>query len=329
MRTLDRKDAIVLYVPDMSHLRYYGPLLDNLVDANLKQRLILAYSIKNSKYNGLAHKHNIDRFKIIYERYFKQNSVEIECVDGVDVIKCDIAITVDCDKLYQTLFDCRKHLAIQHGIDCGDVMLGKYRMKNTIQILSNDLYKCLIDTSANCAVLDYPISCWKNRHENHIDELIDLKQLASCVFIFYPEMGLNGIVDDVVDVLQNYNLTPIFKQRQKNQLVHLSENVMYDHLWYPCESIVMPLYSCLTVGIGTSAYTDLAHAGVKFLDLALPHYSKTYPKPQYIHNFEAIIEYDKHKLTASIERLLSTSQLKLDRVALTRKSITQFINLLN
>jgi hypothetical protein len=58
------------------------------------------------------------------------------------------------------------------------------------------------------------------------------------------------------------------------------ENVFYDDLWYPTESILLPIISNFSVGLGTSAYTDLVHLNREFIDLSIPDYSKKYYKPQ-------------------------------------------------
>jgi hypothetical protein len=324
VKVLDRKDSLIIYVPDLTHLRYYCPLILNIVE-KCKKNIVIAFVTTNAKYNGLRIQQNSERFLEIYQKYLAAYDVECICVNDANQVICNIAITVDCSPLYKKLFYCQKHLAIQHGVDHGYDSLGQHRAENTIQILSSDVYASLLQTDSYVS-LAYPISCWSTTFDRDINNIIDIEIIKKCALIFYPEIGFHDVIDDIVTAVCDRELIPIFKQRRKNQHVQQPENVIYDTLWYPCEATLIPLNCAITVGVGTTAYTDLAHAGVKFIDLALPDYSKSYPKPK-LDNFESMNLYNNHAMCQSLDRLLA-QHTTTDREHMQSIAVNQFIGLL-
>jgi hypothetical protein len=122
-----------------------------------------------------------------------------------------------------------------------------------------------------------PISVWELDWTGS-DLLNDTKR----AMFFYPENGLHELVKNVIKGLQQKNWQVYVKQRAKNQNVpDVGVPVFYDRDWYPSESIHVPRISDVCIGFGTSAYTDLVPAGINFIDVPIPDYSRMYLKPKH------------------------------------------------
>jgi len=131
----------------------------------------------------------------------------------------------------------------------------------------------------NAIVQPYPVTLWD--YKNTISAAIHSKMLKNkLVTMFYPETGSHDIFKCVYEYLLAQGYEIYVKQRAKNQGVpSYIKNIVYDEVWYPSESILLPVISDFCVGFGTSAYTDLVFLNRDFIDICIPNYAKQYYKP--------------------------------------------------
>lgn len=258
-------------VPDMTHLRYYVPLvtMTKRFFPNVEHEFVIGTT--NNKYNSILRNNH----KEILESVLKNlgNIVtKPSCI-------YDVLVTVEG---YNTVASGAKFIAIQHGFDYRSCASGC--PANATHIMTHEIYASELLSmypSRDVIITDTPMTFW----------LEDEPQDEKSVFIFYPENGFHDIVCDVVTKLNDMDFAVTVKQRAKNQLIdsRTSEKsyTVYDKKWFPSESISIPAKSISCIGFGTSAYTDIAHAGIHFIDVQLPDYSKKYLKPK-LSNFHSM-----------------------------------------
>lgn len=284
------------YLPDATSLRYYIPLIRSLIERSCFDEYYVFYTRRNVKYNGLYHANVFDACVRAMQLYIP-SAVMIDVDADIHCsTECDALFTIECGTWLDT-FSFGTHFAIQHGVDAR-LGLSKHSHKRTIYLVTSPIY---IDGCDVRYEVVSPISCWL--HDSYV-----LASNASYVCVFYPENGLNEYVITLCDMIADtFGLGVVIKQRSKSQRVPATNHtVMYDTVWYPSESIVVPLRSLVTVGFGTSAYTDLAHCGVPFVDVTVTDYSVLYPKPK-LDNFLSIDCVKHNVLLHNISALFQRS----------------------
>lgn len=251
-------------VPDMTHLRYYMPLMAAIRRVRPDAQHEFIVGVCTTKYNSIFRESN-------YRRYLE---IIGNACSSVTRPTCtyDILFTVEG---YNSVAVGQKTYAIQHGFD--------YRASaaachpDTIHIMSAQEYVTdlqAIVPGRTAVISPVPISMW--------DVGVTAADEPRRATIFYPESGLHDIVSDVIAGLRSNDWHVVIKQRAKNQAVpDIGVAVHYDRDWYPCESIYLPVMSDVSIGFGTSAYTDLVPGGVNFIDIPIPDYSRAYLKPKH------------------------------------------------
>ena len=261
------------YIEDMTSLRYaisFIKTAKRLLDSNIL--LIYNDSVNSHKYNSIR-SHYEKLLKIceengvecINQREFKKNSIKVRNLFCVENTSKDIG------------FD--NYYSFQHGFD----WTGLYKKKrNATYIVTEQYFKNAIeDLGLQAIVSPTPVVFWDWAY--HVEKIksqsLDLK--TKTVTMFYPEEGSKDLFKKIHEKLKDSGYKIYIKQRKKNQLVPGEfSDIFYDDIWYPTESIFLPLISDFSVGFGTSAYTDLIHLNRNFVDLCIPDYSKKYYKPQ-------------------------------------------------
>lgn len=254
-------------IPDMTHLRYYVPLVKALqrVAPGLRHEFVTVGG--TSKYNSVHRDGNFERFVEIV------NELDVTITRGESNVPYDVLFTVEG---YNCGLVGRKIYAIQHGFDYHGSAPGC--SPDTVHIMSAQEYADDLHSripARQAIVSPLPISMWELEWTRC--EMIKGQRLVT---IFYPENGLHDLVKDVVNRFRLEGWVVFIKQRAKNQSVpDLDVAVFYDRDWYPSESIYLPAMSDACIGFGTAAYTDLVPVGLNFIDVPVPEYSRSYLKP--------------------------------------------------
>lgn len=242
---------IAFVVDDMTMLRYYVPLSRRIhaFDASIKQSFFLR--LDNHKYNGLSNLANRDRCMEILDVYCGYGNIVYD-----DAVEYDIVFQVESGSKLK----CKKRVAIQHGFD----YVGHLNdLKSNVDVYicsSKETANEPSDAGLNCVVPPLPVSVW------------DLQNIVSvsdkpAVLVYYPDQGENELATQLVDCLEAANVRVIVKQRKKHQAIMSAGIHVYDEMWYPSEAIVLASTSHLTIGFGSSAYTDLVPLGIKYVNI--------------------------------------------------------------
>lgn len=255
-------------VPDMTHLRYYVPLVNAIrrVAPDVEHEFVVMTG--THKYNSVCRPVNSARYAEITDglcrSVFKQSVEKYDVLFTVEGYDCGLSGT--------------KTYAIQHGFDYRGSASGC--PAETIHIMSAQEYADdlqLRNPGRRAVVSPLPISVWELDWTS--SDFLNSTRRAT---IFYPENGLHVLVRSVIKDLQQRGWQVHVKQRSKNQSVpDIGVGVHYDRDWYPSESIYLPGMSDVCIGFGTSAYTDLVPAGINFVDVPVPDYSREYIKPKH------------------------------------------------
>lgn len=254
------------YVECMTSLRYAIPFIKTSKKI-LGVNIILLYdeSYKSRKYNS------INTLLKNFKRIVEENEIET-----IDVSKVTPSInTLFCVENVNK-FKSKKVYAFQHGFDYKD-----WAKKNNqaIYLTTDSSYvDDLEKIGVNSIVQPTPVVFWDWDNNTRMLEKLNPSKDKSAT-LFYPEYGNHEIFEKIENHIKSLGYKTYIKQRTKNQPIPTKyENIFYDNVWYPSESIFLPIISDFSVGFGTSAYTDLIHIDRQFVDLSIPEYSKKYLK---------------------------------------------------
>ena len=252
----------------MTHLRYFVSLTRAIsrLRPDIEQTWLINHNTK--KYNSLGHPHHVSILNLLIAGLNVTLSDDRTCA-------YDIVFSVEGYEAHDIVAS--THFALQHGFD---YRLSAHTCKSDVihLMVANDYCEDLLTLFPDKKAIasPFPISCWNMSWSR------PSRPLQAC--IFYPEDGHHQLVTAVVEGLQSQGVTVSIKQRAKNQNIPDTLrsicDVYYDSSWWPSESIVLPLASDVTIGFGTSAYTDLIPMGVNFIDVPIPEYSQVYFKPK-------------------------------------------------
>jgi hypothetical protein len=262
---------INFYCPDLTCLRYLMPIARRIGSHDIQ----IDSKPFNDKYNGLGNSNNKDVFEYIVTAFTPNAKIKYLKVN--EKVECDVLFSVEHLNIRDYTF--KKHFAIQHGFDCMNFF--ENMSKDTVYIAHSEFYanwmKNVFDI--NAIYTEVPITFWD------IKEQPDSKKIMC---IFYPEKHYRSAAHEIITHAETCGYTCMIKQRAKNQAVPSAyTHRVYDRIWYPSEAILLPAISDIVLGIGTSAYADIAEVGINYIDAAIPDYSKkeNYPKPFHLDNF--------------------------------------------
>jgi len=273
---------IAFAVFDLTMLRYYGPIIQHLkYDKNIE--FIMGYHTENQKYNGLKNGVNFEKYKEIVQLLGPITSIPY----SEEKIDCDLLFSIE--NFNKEYFSYEKHIVIQHGFD---YIYGAPNTDSKSSYMCNsEMYGLDIQKRFNLEYCVPPLPVTLSNFNYQIEfakkQIETTKDIA---FILYPEVGHKRLVNSIIKYLRKKDFFIIIKQRKKNQKVPKrlgADLIIYDEIWYPSESIFYPLISKIVLGFGSSAYTDLAEAGINYVDNAVMEYATTsgyYLKPN-LENF--------------------------------------------
>lgn len=254
----------------MTSLRYAVPFIKTvkrLLDKDIvliynDSACIYKYNSIKSHFEKLLKICNDNKIQAINIEEFKNKKVKVKNIFCVENIYIDI-----------------KHencYSFQHGFDWE--ILHKNDKTATYIVTETHFKNAIENLGLRAMVSPIPVVFWDWAYNV---ERINLNLDNKTVTMFYPEQGNEDLFKKIHEKLKESGYISYIKQRKKNQLVPSEfNNIFYDDLWYPAESIFLPIISDFCIGFGTSAYTDLIHLNRKFVDLCIPDYSKKYYKPQ-------------------------------------------------
>lgn len=270
---------VSFFCNDLTQLRYFVPLVDVAHQACPDWRITCRYDRGNKKYNGLAPRRNWEIFQaVLAARPF----VRMERAERNTV--CDLFFSVE--GLGRDHFECRAHVAIQHGFDYQADLAYRQAEAGARYLMSSADYAEDLRSIRKLEPLvpPAPLCFWK------LDDLraAGRRHLASLghkgnpvATVFYPDEGHRTEVGAVIAHLKKRGYFVVVKQRRKAQrLPWLLANKVYDDVWYPAEAVYLPAVSNVTIGFGSSAFCDLAPMGLAYIDVRLPH--PTYGLPSYV-----------------------------------------------
>ena len=204
-------------------------------------------------------------------------------------INTNILFTLECVPrgINGALFSYDKKFCVQHGTDYYRSFYHNYIDDKTTYITHDKCYQTdLVENFGIDAVCpDKPVAFWDIHKQLDLlsSSIFDLRS-QKIAYIFYPDKGYRDLARELILYLSNLDLTVIVKQRRKHQAVESfnleNVHVVYDDIWYPSEAVIIPAMSELCIGFSSAAYTDLAPAGVNYIDLALETYSKCITETQ-------------------------------------------------
>jgi len=307
----------------VTSLRYFFPILRVLKDGEHDIKIV--YPADGSglgKYNSAIRNLNIIADRIV-KLYPKTELVPV--VSDSAKIKTDVLFTVECVPrgIQGNIFQYDKKFCIQHGTDYTNFI--QYADENTTYIAHDACYQSdfVKKFGINAIYPDLPVTFWDiNEQLNffsqaHINSLLK-KRIA---YIFYPDKGNKQLAKETILYLNSLGLTVFVKQRRKHQSVEKfnleNVHVLYDDIWYPSEAVVFSSIADIVLGFSSAAYSDLAAAGVNYIDLALEPYSKCrseisknsqwpgYVKPYERSNFYYINNGNFEEIKHKIDKILS------------------------
>jgi len=263
----------IFYIECMTSLRYAIPFIKT-VKLLLSKDVLLIYndSVNFHKYNSIK-RHHEKLTKIC-----KDNEVSSTSVSDFKNKKIKVR-NVFCVENTCKVIDYENYYSFQHGFD----WIGLHKdNKAATYIVTEQYFKNAIeDLGLRAIVSPKPVAFWDWNYHVEKSKSQSLNLETKTVTMFYPEEGSKDLFKKIHEKLLNLGYQIYIKQRKKNQLVPDEfNNIFYDDLWYPTESILLPIISDFSIGFGTSAYTDLIHLNRNFVDLCIPDYSKKYYKPQ-------------------------------------------------
>ena len=254
----------------MTSLRYAVPFIKTakkLLDIDVS--LVYELNANTHKYNSISK--NKKRFDEIVERN-KLTSVSVDHTE----LQTRILFSVECQSSKKIKYE--KLCSFQHAFD--------YHFERSHQdrtcLVTDDYFKTYYESKneKTVAVQPFPVVFWD----------WDFNVLAAKHFsptngltatIFYPERDhSHRFFHEVYRVLKDKNFDVKIKQRRKHTSIPSNfENQFYDDVWYPSESVFLPMTSDIIVGFETSAYTDLYHLKKSYYDFATEPHAKSFYKP--------------------------------------------------
>ena len=258
-------------VYDMTHLRYFVPFTESLVRLGFKVRwLIVMPSIKYNSISG-------DRLQRVLDIGRAAGCTLFDNFDQNSAGDCAVTIETGApsDRIpsrYDTV------ISMQHGFDY--TTPARASGTNVLNIMWDQIYAdqhATIKQGCKYLIPSVPIPFWIDR--SAAEKVAGSGRIAT---VFYPEVGYHTEAANACSELILHGITPVVKQRRKNQEVPSISGcrVAYDDIWHPSESIVYPVCSEFCVGFGTGAYADAVPAGISFVDCTGPKYSREYLKPK-------------------------------------------------
>lgn len=257
--------VIVAYdVTDLTMLRYYVPYIEQALCMYDDMLHVLAFDVRNLKYNGLGQSRNREVYDAIAsELCVSPNVVSVDQARG---ITCDTLVTVESSS---TAITCNRHVAIAHGLDCihhanllGDC--DAYICGKHVAMLEHVRHLATVVPEVPMSLLTAPkLRTWA------LENIIDTTSTKRpSVTVFYPDRGHRSIADGVISQLAS-TCDVYIKQRRKWQDVtfNAATKVIYDDVWSPAEAVALPLATDITLGFGSTAYLDLIEAGVEYVDV--------------------------------------------------------------
>lgn len=277
---------VALLCEGMTDLRYFLPLCRAIRHLCNDIKIEMYYTF-SGKYNSIPR--NFNRFldvmkdgfdyivfKGIYEDDIKVSTDVLFTIENISDF--NISPGKKNKKSINTSFSYRKRFCIQHGLDYLNFASSDKEYIVTSSCYSDDLMSRF---SCSSVTSEIPISFWDIENQlSLINKEIKDRFSKKSVCIFYPEAGYHNEVLEIINFLIERKYNIIIKQRRKNQGLpkeyfnHRDISICFDDLWYPSESIISPAITGFTIGFGTSAYTELVPAGIKYIDVAIPDYSK-------------------------------------------------------
>lgn len=241
--------------------KYFGPIIEIIKDEK-NIAIFLCVTQAGSKYYGLLHKKNYEKFKNIVSSLNPAKLIPLTKTK----IKCDILFTINC--LDSDKFDYKKHYAILHGFD----EIKNYDSK-TIFLCSSEEYGLDLRSRYNVEFLVAPLPVAFSNINRQIEfARKKIKSNKDIAFIFFPYKENVRLTRSIIKKLKKNNFFVIIKQRKKDQRVPKkigADLIIYDELWYPSEAVFYPLVSKIVIGFDTSAYVDLTKVGVPYIDNAI------------------------------------------------------------
>ena len=235
----------------LTELRYLIPFSKVIrrVYPQAHQEFVFSSSCK--KYNGLADPQNYARFLTIMGEQCPYAVISRDSPQG----PADVEVVVENSRMSVNAV----RISIQHGFDC--FIDGSTQPRADVCICTS------LETGyvgENCVVPPTPVTLWDM--ESHLSA----SSTAFDVVLFYPDQLDADIADRLLGRLFFEGFKVCVKQRRKWQLVKLQTcTVVYDDVWYPSESFVLPLKSRVAIGFGSSAYSDLIEAGIRYINVDL------------------------------------------------------------
>lgn len=261
----------VFYIEDMTSLRYAVPFIKT-VKRLLNKDIILIYNdvARQEKYNSI--KRYLERFQkicdendvtsITHRDFLRDNKLKVKNLFCIENISKDI--------------DHENYYSFQHGFDY--VTLYK-NVKHATYIVNEQYFKQSIERLGIKAVVQpTPVVFWD--WEYYINYSCNIGLDIKTAMLFYPEKDSYYSFSLIYNRLKQLNYETLIKQRKKHiNIPSEFSTSYYDEIWYPAESIILPIFSDVIVGFQTSAYTDLVHLNRDFIDFAISDESRGFYKP--------------------------------------------------
>lgn len=261
------------YIEDMTSLRYAVPFIKT-AKRLLNEDVLLIYNdtAYPHKYNSI--KNNYDRLRNVCE----ENEINLMTQREAVYVKRLKIKNLFCVESTAKDIEHENYFSFQHGFD----YIGLHKnASHATYVVTEQYFKAALEGfGLKVIVQPTPVVFWD--WDYHVKEALSTNEHINekVAMMFYPEEGHHDIFKNIKDHLESLGYKTYIKQRRKNQPIPAEfENTFYDHVWYPSESIFLPMLSDVCVGFGTSAYTDLVHIDRDFIDLSIPDYSKNYYKP--------------------------------------------------
>lgn len=294
----------VFYVDSMTTLRYAIPFIKT-VKKLLNKEVMLIYSV------ACRHKYNSNiKYENLLQEICKKH--QILFANQEEDLRVNSIKTRNLFCLENTSEEiiCENYYSFQHGFDYTGLCKKNF---NTTYLVTEQHFKNeLANLNIKSIVQPTPVAFWD--WDYYLNEFMTSKEFLEkekIVTMFYPENGSHEIFKQIKEKLDSIGYTIYVKQRRKNQTVPKEfNNVFYDDMWYPSESIFLPMMSDLLIGFGTSAYTDLIHINRSFIDLCIPDYSKNYYKPQVENLISITNDFYKNFCKLSFKNITISDKLK-------------------
>lgn len=127
------------------------------------------------------------------------------------------------------------------------------------------------------------------------------------VTFYYPQSDLTHAVEKMYDALSAVGAFVVFKQRRKHgEIPKKFKNRVYDDVWFPSESIILPMLSTVCVCMGSGVYLELEEAGLRCVEYNVTEFSQHYLRGQNTESF-----YSSDDLDSCIDKAVEWSKLQL------------------